>query len=76
MTLVGCSITGNRSVGGGGGDGVTTSDSSAIGGGILAGNGILTITGCSIGNNAAIGGNGALLSSNDPFAGSRLRRRH
>ncbi len=45
MTLSGCTINGNRAMGGGGGDGVTTADSEAVGGAITAAFGTLNVSG-------------------------------
>ena len=47
-TLVGCSVQGNRSVGGGGGDGITTGDSDGVGGGLYNALGTLNVSGCTI----------------------------
>ncbi len=69
MTLSGCTIGGNQSVGGGGGDGITTGDSEADGGGIQAAAGTLNISGCTITNNQAIGGNNTILSDGWTIAG-------
>jgi autotransporter family porin len=69
LSLSGCTINGNRAMGGGGGDGITTGDSEAVGGGIQTAFGTLNVTGCTITNNQAIGGNNVLLSDSDPFAG-------
>jgi hypothetical protein len=69
MTLVGCTVSGNRSVGGGGGDGVTTGDSEGVGGGIETGGGTLNVIGCTITYNLAQGGPNAILSDADPLAG-------
>jgi len=70
VTLVGCTVAGNRSVGGGGGDGVTTGDSEAVAGGLMNAFGTLNLQGCAIVGNLALGGNNAILSTNDPLAGS------
>jgi fibronectin-binding autotransporter adhesin len=71
MNVVDCVVTGNRAVGGGGGDGVTSGDSQGIGGGIYTyGGAIMNITSCTIGSNEALGGSGALINSNDPYAGA------
>ena len=69
VTLAGCTITGNRAVGGGGGDGITTGDSEAIGGGVENGLGTLNVSGCTITGNQAIGGNDTTISDADPTAG-------
>jgi hypothetical protein len=69
MTLFGCTINGNRAVGGGGGDGITTGDSEAVGGGISGAFGTFNISGCTITNNQAIGGSNATLSDGDTLAG-------
>ena len=69
MTLLGCTISGNRSVGGGGGDGVTTGDSEGVGGGIINILSTLNIDHCAITNNVAQGGDNAIISASDPFAG-------
>jgi hypothetical protein len=70
MTLIDCTISGNRSVGGGGGNGVTTGDSEGIGGGLMNAAGTMNVFGCIISNNQGIGGNNAIISANDPYAGA------
>jgi hypothetical protein len=69
MTLIGCTVSDNRSVGGGGGDGVTTGDSDGVGGGLNNILGTLNIMGCTITGNAAIGGDNTIISDADPSAG-------
>ena len=70
MTLSGCTINGNQSVGGGGGDGITTGDSEGIAGGIQSAGGTLNVTNCAITNNLALGGNNAIISDGDTLAGA------
>jgi len=70
VTLVGCTIAGNRAVGGGGGTGLNgEGDSEAIGGGVENGVGTLNVLDCTITGNQAIGGNNAIISDGDPNAG-------
>ncbi|HYV38837.1 MAG TPA: hypothetical protein VE988_24350 [Gemmataceae bacterium] len=69
MTLIGCNVAGNRSVGGGGGDGLTTGDSEGIGGGLMNVFGTLNVIGCSITNNKALGGDNGIQSDANSFAG-------
>ena len=70
MTLLDCTVSGNRSVGGDGGDGLTTGNSQGLGGGICNVAATLNITGCTITNNLARAGNNGVLSDADPYAGA------
>ena len=70
MTLDGCTVSGNRSVGGDGGDGVTTGTSQGAGGGICNVAATLNILGCTITNNLALAGNNFVLSDANPYAGA------
>jgi hypothetical protein len=70
MTVVGCAISNNRSVGGGG------FGSQGIGGGLLNGGGsILNVVGCAITKNLALGGDNANLSKDNPYASGRRQER-
>jgi hypothetical protein len=69
LTLVGCTVSGNRALGGNGGDSATTGDSEAVGGGVLGVAGTLTITNSVIVNNQAIGGSHVTISATDPSGG-------
>jgi len=69
VTLTGCTIAGNRALGGGGG-GAGTGDSEAIGGGVENGVGTLNVLDCKITDNQAIGGNDTTISDADPNAGA------
>ena len=70
MTLVGCTVSGNRAVGGDGGDGLTTGNAQALGGGICNVGATLNVLGCTVTNNLALAGNHSVLSDADPYSGS------
>jgi hypothetical protein len=70
LTLVGCTVSGNRTVGGDGGDGVTSGSSQAAGGGICNVAATLNVIGCSITNNLALAGNNSVISDADPYVGA------
>ncbi len=67
MTLTGCLISGNRSVGGA--DGTGFEDGQGLGGGIMNTAGNMVITDCTITNNQAVGGNNANFSGGNPWNG-------
>jgi hypothetical protein len=70
MTLVGCTVSGNRAVGGDGGDGLTTGNSQGSGGGVCNVHATLNIMGCTITNNLAKAGDNSVLSDADPYDGA------
>ena len=73
MTVSGCTLTGNRSVGGPGGDGETTL-SQGIGGGILNAfpGATLMVTDSAFLNNQARGGDRATITADNPLTGGGL----
>jgi hypothetical protein len=70
MTLVGSTVSGNRSVGGDGGDGLTTGNSQGLGGGVCNVHATLNVMGCTITNNLAKAGDNSVLSDADPYDGA------
>jgi hypothetical protein len=70
LTLVGCTVSGNRAVGGDGGDGLTTGNSQGLGGGICNVHATLNVIGCTVTNNLAKAGDNSVLSDLDPYDGA------